>query len=137
LQAVQGRANVAVLKALVTQASSAIPLMPLYLSILIKIMKEEGTNEHCIEQIQRLFSECIYSNTPRIDSAQRYRVDEKELEPNVQAQVEAAWAQVTEENLLELTDYRAYNADFLKLFGFGLEGIDYEADVNPSLVSLF
>ena len=137
LQALHGRANVAVLKALVTQASSAIPLMPLYLSILIKIMKEEGSNEHCIEQIQRLFSECIYSGTPRIDNAQRYRVDEKELEPNVQAQVEAAWAQVTEENLLELTDFRAYNADFLKLFGFGLEGIDYEADISPSVANLF
>ncbi|WP_347986794.1 enoyl-ACP reductase FabV [Methylomonas sp. AM2-LC] len=137
LQNLKGQANVAVLKALVTQASSAIPLMPLYLSILIKIMKEDGTNEHCIEQIQRLYSECLYSNTPRIDSANRYRVDEKELDTKVQARVEAIWTQVTEETLLELTDFNAYNADFLKLFGFGVEGIDYDEDISPSVTISF
>jgi enoyl-[acyl-carrier protein] reductase/trans-2-enoyl-CoA reductase (NAD+) len=137
LEAINGRANVAVLKALVTQASSAIPLMPLYLSILFKIMKAEGTNEHCIEQIQRLFSECLYTDVPRIDSANRYRVDEKELNADVQSQVEQIWADVTEENLLELTDYKAYTSDFLKLFGFGIEGIDYEADISPMVTTLF
>ena len=137
LQSVNGSANVAVLKALVTQASSAIPLMPLYLSILFKIMKEEGTNEHCIEQIQRLFTECLYTDEPRIDSANRYRVDEKELEARVQARVEAIWAEVTEENLLELTDYKAYTDDFLKLFGFGIDGIDYEEDISPVVKTLF
>jgi enoyl-[acyl-carrier protein] reductase/trans-2-enoyl-CoA reductase (NAD+) len=137
LQDLNGQANVAVLKALVTQASSAIPLMPLYLSILIKIMKEDGTNEHCIEQIQRLFSECLYSNAPRVDSANRYRVDEKELDSKVQARVEAIWTQVTEETLLELTDFNAYNADFLKLFGFGIEGVDYDEDISPSVTTSF
>ena len=137
LKAINGSANVAVLKALVTQASSAIPLMPLYLSILFKIMKAEGTDEHCIEQIERLFSECLYTDTPRIDAANRYRVDEKELEPHVQSQVEAIWAAVTEENIAELADYKAYSSDFLKLFGFGIEGIDYDADINPSDVTLF
>ncbi len=137
LKVVNGSANVAVLKALVTQASSAIPLMPLYLSILFKIMKAEGTDEHCIEQIERLFSECLYTDTPRIDAANRYRVDEKELEPHVQSQVEAIWAAVTEENIAELADYKAYSSDFLKLFGFGIEGIDYDADINPSDVTLF
>ncbi len=137
LQSVNGSANVAVLKALVTQASSAIPLMPLYLSILFKIMKEEGTNEHCIEQIQRLFTECLYTDEPRIDSANRYRVDEKELETRVQARVEAIWAEVTEENLLELTDYKAYTDDFLKLFGFGIDGIDYDEDISPAVKTLF
>ncbi|MCX7085747.1 MAG: trans-2-enoyl-CoA reductase family protein [Methylococcales bacterium] len=137
LKAVNGSANVAVLKALVTQASSAIPLMPLYLSILFKIMKAEGTDEHCIEQIERLFSECLYTDTPRIDEANRYRVDEKELEPHVQSQVEAIWEAVTEENIAELADYKAYSSDFLKLFGFGIDGIDYDADINPSDVTLF
>lgn len=137
LKAVNGSANVAVLKALVTQASSAIPLMPLYLSILFKIMKAEGTDEHCIEQIERLFSECLYSNTPRIDEANRYRVDEKELESHVQSQVEEIWEAITEENIAELADYKAYHSDFLKLFGFGIDGVDYDTDINPSDVTLF
>lgn len=137
LQTLQGGAHVAVLKALVTQASSAIPLMPLYLSILIKVMKENGTNEHCIEQIQRLFTECLYSKQPRLDQANRYRVDEKELDPAVQAKVEGIWPQVTEDNLMQITDYQAYNDDFLKLFGFGLEGVDYDADTSPQVATNF
>lgn len=126
-----GRANVAVLKALVTQASSAIPIMPLYMSILFKVMKEKGTHEGCIEQIQRLFTECLYSDSPRTDSDGRLRVDNLELDPAVQAEVEAIWPQVTEENLLELTDYKGYNADFLKLFGFGFASVDYDAETSP------
>jgi len=137
LQALNGGAHVAVLKALVTQASSAIPLMPLYLSILIKVMKENGTNEHCIEQIQRLFTECLYSKQPRLDQANRYRVDEKELDPAVQAKVEAIWPQVAEDNLMQITDYQAYSDDFLKLFGFGLEGVDYDADTSPQVATNF
>lgn len=137
LQALNGGAHVAVLKALVTQASSAIPLMPLYLSILIKVMKENGTNEHCIEQIQRLFAECLYSKQPRLDQANRYRVDEKELDPAVQAKVEAIWPQVAEDNLMQITDYQAYSDDFLKLFGFGLEGVDYDADTSPQVATNF
>ena len=137
LKSIHGSANVAVLKALVTQASSAIPLMPLYLSILFKIMKAEGTDEHCIEQIGRLFSECLYTDTPRIDAANRYRVDEKELEPHIQSQVEAIWETITEENIAELADYKAYSSDFLKLFGFGIDDINYDADINPSDVTIF
>jgi enoyl-[acyl-carrier protein] reductase / trans-2-enoyl-CoA reductase (NAD+) len=137
LQSLQGVANVAVLKALVTQASSAIPLMPLYLSILIKVMKDAGTNEHCIEQIQRLFTECLYTKNPRLDDANRYRVDEKELDPAIQSRVEAIWSQVTEANLMEITDYQGYNDDFLKLFGFRVEGIDYDADTSPEVAIHF
>lgn len=128
---VGGSANVAVLKAVVTQASSAIPIMPLYLSILFRVMKENGTHEGCIEQLYRLFTECLYTSDPRLDSANRLRVDEKELDPAVQDQVEAIWPEVTEENLLEITDYKGHHAEFLKLFGFGLDGVDYEADVSP------
>ncbi|MGB3611967.1 MAG: enoyl-ACP reductase FabV [Cellvibrio sp.] len=126
-----GRARVAVLKAVVTQASSAIPVMPLYLSILFKVMKEDGTHEGCIEQIQRLFTECLYSGSPRLDEAGRLRVDELELDPKVQSRVEEIWPQVTEENLFELTDFKGYNQEFLKLFGFGVDGVDYDAETSP------
>lgn len=137
LAGVKGQARVAVLKALVTQASSAIPVMPLYLSILIKVMKEDGTNEGCIEQIQRLFKECVYNAKPRLDDAGRYRVDNKELDPAVQARVEAIWPQVTEENLFAITDHKGYRDDFLKLFGFGVPSIDYEAETSPLVKTNF
>ncbi len=133
LAGLNGQANVAVLKALVTQASSAIPVMPLYMSILFKVMKAEGTHEGCIEQIQRLFKECLYNTSPRLDDQSRFRVDELELNPEVQAKVEAIWPTVTEDNLLDVTDYKSYNDDFLKLFGFGVDGVDYEADLSPEV----
>ena len=135
LGGISGQANVAVLKALVTQASSAIPIMPLYISLLYKVMKEEGTHEGCIEQLYRLYSECLYSNEPRLDDTNRFRVDNLELNPETQAKVEVLWPQVTEDNLMELTDYKGYNAEFLKLFGFGVDGVDYDADVD-TLVSV-
>lgn len=132
-----GKARVAVLKAVVTQASSAIPVMPLYLAILFKVMKEQGTHEGCIEQIQRLFKECLYSVTPRLDDAGRYRVDELELNPSVQTKVEAIWEQVTEENLFELTDFAGYKTEFLRLFGFGLNGVDYDVETSPLVQTNF
>ncbi|HSX51174.1 MAG TPA: enoyl-ACP reductase FabV [Cellvibrio sp.] len=132
-----GNARVAVLKAVVTQASSAIPVMPLYLAILFKVMKEQGTHEGCIEQIQRLFKECLYSATPRLDDANRYRVDELELAPSVQTKVEEIWDQVTEENLFELTDFAGYKAEFLRLFGFGLDSVDYDAETSPLVQTNF
>ena len=125
------QANVSVLKAVVTQASSAIPVMPLYLSILFKEMKAEGTHEGCIEQLHRLFTECLYSDSPRLDDVNRFRVDELELTPEMQAKVEAIWPQVTTENLNELSDFAGYKAEFLRLFGFGVEGVDYDADISP------
>ncbi len=125
------QANVSVLKAVVTQASSAIPVMPLYLSILFKQMKAAGTHEGCIEQLHRLFSECIYHESPRLDSHQRFRVDDLELLPEMQAKVEAIWPQVNTENLNQLSDFDAYKSEFLRLFGFGIKGVDYSADVNP------
>lgn len=137
LDDLNGTAHVAVLKAVVTQASSAIPVMPLYMSILFKVMKEQGTHEDCIHQLQRLFVECLYSANPRLDDEDRFRVDELELDPKVQAKVEEIWPQVTEENLFELTDYKGYNEGFLKLFGFGVDGVDYEADVSPLVKAPF
>lgn len=137
LAGIDGQANVAVLKALVTQASSAIPIMPLYISILYKVMKEEGTHEGCIEQLYRLFTEGLYTGSPRLDDANRMRMDNLELTEDVQAKVAAIWPEVTEENLFELTDYKGYNTAFLNLFGFGLDSIDYDADVNPLVEAEF
>jgi enoyl-[acyl-carrier protein] reductase/trans-2-enoyl-CoA reductase (NAD+) len=126
-----GRAYVSVLKALVTQASSAIPIMPLYLALLFKVMKEQNVHEGCIEQIYGLFNECLYVDTPDVDEANRLRMDGKELQPAIQEAVTKLWPQVTSENIDELTDFKGYHEDFLKLFGFGLKGVDYSADVNP------
>lgn len=126
-----GEARVCVLKGLVTQASSAIPVMPLYISLLYKVMKEAGTHEGCIEQISRLFRDAIYAESPELDEQGRWRVDDWELDPVIQEKVEALWEIVNSENLMELSDYLGYQAEFLKLFGFGIEGVDYEADVSP------
>ena len=123
-------ATVSVLKAVVTQSSSAIPVMPLYLALLFRVMKKDGSHEGCIEQVYRLFGECLYSATPRMDDAGRNRVDEKELRAEVQREVEELWPQVTTENLHEISDFKGFRVDFLKLFGFGVEGVDYGEDVE-------
>lgn len=132
-----GSANVAVLKALVTQASSAIPIMPLYISILYKVMKEAGSHEGCIEQLYRLYTEGLYTDTPRLDDMNRFRMDNLELAEPIQSAVEKVWPAVTEENLFDVTDYKGYNTEFLKLFGFGVAGVDYETDFNPNVENLF
>ena len=124
-------AHVSSLKALVTQASSAIPVMPLYISLIYKVMKEEGTHEGCIEQIAGLFNECLLNPDAALDETNRYRMDAKETNDATQAKIEALWGQVTQDNFHELSDYAGYNADFLQLFGFGLDGVDYAADVSP------
>jgi len=128
-----GDARVSVLKAVVTQASSAIPIMPLYLAMLFKEMKANGTHEGCIEQLYRLFTECLYSTSPRTDEVGRLRVDELEMQPEVQALVAQAWANISTENLAELTDFTGYKKEFLNLFGFEMDGVDYNADVNPEV----
>ena len=131
-----GGAYVSVNKALVTQASSAIPVVPLYISILYRVMKENGNHEGTIEQIQRLFATHLYNgNEPRIDEKGLIRIDDWEMEPGIQDAVREIWPRVTSENLREITDFNNYQEEFLKLFGFGLPGVDYEADVDP-LVSL-
>ncbi|MDN3640572.1 trans-2-enoyl-CoA reductase family protein [Simiduia curdlanivorans] len=137
LTSVKGAANVSVLKALVTQSSSAIPIMPLYISLVYKVMKEEGTHEGCIEQLYRLFTEGLYTSKPRLDDHNRLRMDNLELRPETQAKIEALWPKVTEENLFEITDYKGYNDDFLRLFGFGLAGVDYEAETDPLVAAPF
>ena len=131
LKNIHGQAFVSVNKALVTQASSAIPVIPLYISLLYKIMKEEGSHEGCIEQIQRLFADRLYSgaNIP-VDEAGRIRIDDWELNPTVQAKVADLWKIATTENLSEIGDLLGYRNDFHNLFGFGFEGVDYTKEAN-------
>jgi enoyl-[acyl-carrier protein] reductase/trans-2-enoyl-CoA reductase (NAD+) len=129
----QLKAYVSSLKALVTQASSAIPVMPLYISLIYGVMKQEGTHEGCIEQIYRLFTEGLYAAAPQLDEAGRMRMDGKETNPATQAKIKALWDQVNQDNFHQLADYQGYHADFLKLFGFGLAGVDYDADVDPEV----
>jgi enoyl-[acyl-carrier protein] reductase / trans-2-enoyl-CoA reductase (NAD+) len=128
----RGRAFISVNKALVTQASSAIPVVPLYISILYKLMKAAGTHEGCIEQMQRLFATQMYHGQPaKFDEAGRMRLDDWEMRPAIQSAVKEIWPQVTTENLAALTDIAGYRTEFLKLFGFGLPGVDYEAETDP------
>ena len=129
-----GRAFISVNKALVTQASSAIPVVPLYIAILYKVMKAKGTHEGCIEQMQRLFATQLYNGSKlQFDSAGRVRVDDWEMRPEIQDAISAIWPQVTTENLATLTDIAGYQTEFLKLFGFGLPGVNYEAEVEPHI----
>lgn len=126
-----GDARVSVLKAVVTQASSAIPVMPLYLGLLFKVMKEDGSHQGCIEQVDLLFRESLYGNAPRVDDEGRLRADYLELRPEIQARVEELWANITDDNLFEVSDMAGYKEEFLRLFGFEIPGVDYDADVNP------
>ncbi len=128
-----GCAYVSVNKALVTQASSAIPVVPLYISILYKEMKAKGLHEGCIEQVQRLMADRLYSGDPQLDEAGRIRVDDWEMRDDIQAAVEESWSKVSNENFSELADYAGYQEEFLKLFGFGLAGVDYDAETDTSI----
>lgn len=140
LKSIDGQAFVSVNKALVTQASSAIPVIPLYISLLYKIMKEEGIHEGCIEQIQRLYQDRLYTGNPiPTDEKGRIRVDDWEMRDDVQEKVATLWKQATTESLPEIGDLEGYRKDFLNLFGFDFEGVDYKADTNemvgiPSIV---
>lgn len=134
LSALGGKAYVSVNKALVTQSSSAIPVVPLYMSLLFQVMKEQGTHEGCPEQMYRLFAEQLYAaGGPKLDDAGRIRLDDLEMKPDVQAKVDQLWQSVNSDNLQEISDFEGYQKDFLKLFGFGWDSVDYEADVDPAV----
>ena len=134
LAKIGGKAFVSVNKALVTQASSAIPVIPLYISLLYKIMKAKGTHEGCIEQIQRLFSARLYTNgSIPVDEKGRIRIDDWEMDDAVQAEVAQLWKGATTENLPGIGDLAGYKSDFLNLFGFGFEGVDYAAEANENV----
>ena len=131
LATINGKAFVSVNKALVTQASSAIPVIPLYISLLYKIMKEEGIHEGCIEQIQRLFQERLFTGgVIPVDEKGRIRIDDWEMRPDVQEKVAQLWLQATTDSLPEIGDLKGYKQDFLNLFGFGFDKVDYLADTN-------
>jgi enoyl-[acyl-carrier protein] reductase/trans-2-enoyl-CoA reductase (NAD+) len=127
----KGRAFVSINKALVTQSSSAIPFIPLYFVILMKVMKEKGVHENCIQQIYRLFSQRLYDGKDvSVDEQGRIRIDDWEMRPDIQEEVQSLWKQIDNRNLYELADVKGYREDFLKLFGFGLSAVDYDADVD-------
>jgi len=130
-----GRAYVTVGKALVTQSSSAIPVVPLYISALYKVMKEKGLHEGCIEQMYRLFSDRLYSSGGEVpvDEAGRIRIDDWEMREDVQREVAAIWETLKTENIYELTDLAGYRREFFQLFGFETDGVDYEADIDPNV----
>ena len=128
-----GDARVSVLKAVVTQASAAIPAMPIYLALLFKVMKEQGTHEGCIEQIDGLFRDSLYSAQPYLDEEGRLRADGQELDPAIQDAVAKLWQGVNTETLRQLSDFEGYKREFLQLFGFEVDGVDYAADVNPEV----
>ncbi|TDE07122.1 enoyl-ACP reductase FabV [Flavobacterium sandaracinum] len=131
LASIDGKAYVSVNKALVTQASSAIPVIPLYISLLYKIMKEEGIHEGCIEQIQRLYQERLYTgNEVPVDDSGRIRIDDLEMRSDVQEKVAKLWIQAVTENLAEIGDLEGYRKDFYNLFGFDVAGVDYKAETN-------
>ena len=136
MKKIGGSSNVAVLKSVVTQASSAIPVMPLYIAMSFKKMRELDIHEGCIEQINRMFRERLFRTdgvAPEVDDNNRLRLDDWELREDVQSHCKALWPTLTDDNLRELTDYQEYKDEFLKLFGFGIKGIDYDADVNPQV----
>lgn len=134
LQSLHGKALVAVMKGLMTQAASAIPGMAIYLSLLFKVMKAKGTHEGCIEQTTRLFRTQLFGDGDmRLDDTGRIRMDDLELDADTQAQVKEAWPMVTTENLNELTDFAGYREAFLQMHGFDFDEVDYDADVDPDV----
>jgi len=133
LKDINGQGYVSVCKALVTQASAAIPVVPLYITLLYKIMKENGTHEGCIEQIYRLMKERLYTKTTLLDEEGRVRVDDLEMEPSVQDEIRKIWSTIKDQDLNNVADMVGFRNDFLNLFGFGFEAVDYEADVDIEL----
>jgi enoyl-[acyl-carrier protein] reductase/trans-2-enoyl-CoA reductase (NAD+) len=124
------QAYVSSLKALVTQASSAIPVMPLYISLIYKVMKEEGTHQGCIEQIYDLFTDKLTQAQPEVDTLGRLYMNNKETNDATQAKIKALWDQVTQENFHDISDYVGYHHEFLRLFGFDIAGVDYDTEVD-------
>lgn len=134
MKKIGGRALVSVNKALVTQSSSAIPFIPLYFVLLMKVMKEKGVHENCIQQINRLFHDRLYNNRPLAniptDPQGRVRIDDWEMREDVQADVNKLWAIVSNDNVQSIADVKGYNDDFLRLFGFNVQNVNYDADVE-------
>jgi enoyl-[acyl-carrier protein] reductase/trans-2-enoyl-CoA reductase (NAD+) len=136
LSNLNGEARVVVLKAVVTQASSAIPVVPLYFALLFRVMKDAGNHEDCIAHIGRLFHTGLYGDAPvapHLDDVGRIRMDDFELSDEIQAEVTRRWSIVAGHNVGELADLEGIRGDFLNIFGFDIEGVDYEADIDPTV----
>ncbi|MCX7773546.1 MAG: trans-2-enoyl-CoA reductase family protein [Clostridia bacterium] len=133
LESLGGKSFVSVNKALVTQSSSAIPVVPLYISQLYKVMKQAGTHEGCIEQIYRLYADRLYGKELELDSNGRIRIDDLEMKPEIQKEVDELWKKVDTENIYTLSDLEGYRSEFFKLFGFGFKSIDYSKDISPEV----
>lgn len=134
LKSLHGHAYVSVNKALVTQASAAIPVVPLYISLLYKIMKANGTHEGCIEQMYRLFKDYLYSSQGcRSDEEGQIRIDDLEMQADTQQKIAELWPQINSQNVEQLTDLEGYRNDFYRLFGFNVAGVDYNAEVDPKV----
>lgn len=124
------KAYISVNKALVTQSSAAIPIVPLYISILYKVMKEKGVHEGCIEQMYRLFNQKLFNSEVQVDNENRIRLDDLEMQPEIQSAVKALWDEIATDNLSTHADIDGYWNDFYKLFGFNANGVDYDVDVD-------
>ena len=136
LESVGGRAHVSVNKALVTRASAVIPAVPLYTSLLYKVMKRKGLHEGCIEQMVRLFRDHLYSGKPlQLDSAGRIRLDDWEMREDVQHEVAELWGKVTTQNIGQLADLEGFREEFLRHHGFGMPGVDYSQDVETDAIA--
>ncbi|MGC1934610.1 MAG: bifunctional NADH-specific enoyl-ACP reductase/trans-2-enoyl-CoA reductase, partial [Candidatus Acidiferrales bacterium] len=126
-----GEARIAVNKAIVTQASAAIPVVPLYMSVLFRVMKQKSLDEGASEQMRRLFFDFLAEDsTPKYDDEGRIRLDDREMRPDVQAEVTSLWPRVTTENLRDLSDFAGFQRNFRALFGFEVDGVDYSAPVE-------
>ncbi len=126
-----GRARVAVLKAIVSQASTAIPVVPLYISLLYRVMQDEGSHETCIEHVDRLFRTGLYGDAAAVDDEGRLRIDDWEMTDAIQSEVSRRWEIVDSENIRELGDLERFQREFMNIFGFEHDGVDYDADVDP------
>lgn len=134
LSDVNGKGIISVNKGLVTQSSAAIPIVPLYISILFKLMKEKGTHEGCIEQIYRLFNGLYGNGKLTVDKDERIRLDDYEMDEEIQEEILKVWDNINTENIFELSDVKGIKDDFYKLFGFNVDGVDYNADVDHTTV---
>ena len=134
LATIGGKAYVSINKALVTRASSVIPVVPLYVALLYKVMKAKGIHEECIEQMYRLFAGRLYGDSLQLDEKGRIRIDDWEMRDDVQAEVAKLWSEVNSENLAEISDIAGFRESYLHIHGFGIAGIDYEADVDPAVM---
>ena len=127
------RAYISVNKALVTQSSAAIPIVPLYISILYKVMKAHNVHEGCIEQMCRMFNEKIFCGETKTDDTGRIRMDDLEMQDEIQTEVNKLWSEISSDNLDTHADLEGYHQDFYRLFGFGIDGVDYDADIDPDV----